>query len=161
MLKEKLIETIETYVKSHAIKSSNVYLLDDITPKLLALHQKRYAAQMGNNERPLLVVNKSILGTIGGYGWSGLLITDKKIYYKCIKDAFYAGLVALSVKGEIPLEQISSINIGEHDACFGVAYMGHQLVINGKVLGLLRMGGSVEFDDKAIEELNQIFHFAI
>lgn len=161
MVKEKLLEAIKTYAESHAAKSKNVYLLDDIEPGLLALHRKRYASQMADSERPLLVVNKSILGTVGGYGWSGLLVTDRKLYYKCVKDTFWAGLVALSDKGEIPLEEVRSVSIGKHDHCFGTAYVGHQLVVNGNVLGLLRMGGSVEFDDKAIEELNQIFRFAV
>lgn len=161
MLKEKLLESITTYVNSHSVKSKNVYLLDDINRDLLELHKKRYAFQLGSDEKPLIAVNKKILGTVGGYGWSGLLITDKKIYYKCIKDAFWSGLVALSDKGEIPLEQVRSVEIGEHDHCFGSAYMGHQVLINGENKGLLRMGGSVEFDDKAIDELNHIFHFAM
>lgn len=105
----------------------------------------------------MLAVNKSIPGTVGGYGWSGLLITDKNVYYRCIKDTFWASLVASSNKGTIPLEQVVSIRIGAHDHCFGTAYIGHQLLINNNNVGLLRMGGSMEYDDKAIDELNQIF----
>ena len=64
----------------------------------------------------------------------------------------------LSNKGEIPLKQIHNIAIGRHDACIGTAYVGHQLLINGKNMGLLRMGGSVEFNEKAINELSIIFN---
>lgn len=157
MKKEKLLEAIKTYADSHAVKSKNIYLLGDIDSKLLSIHKKNYASQMGSDEEPLLVVNKNIPGTVGGYGWSGLLITDKKIYYKCIKDSFWSGLVALSEKGELSIEQVQSISIGNHDHCFGTAYVGHQLLVNGRNLGLLRMGGGMEWDEKAIEELNAIF----
>lgn len=155
-MNEKLLKAIETFAASRQAKSKNVYLLNDIDCKLLELHKKRYA-EIGSDEKPLLAVNKSIPGTVGGYGWSGLLITDKNVYYRCIKDTFWASLVASSNKGTIPLEQVVSIRIGAHDHCFGTAYIGHQLLINNNNVGLLRMGGSMEYDDKAIDELNQIF----
>ena len=85
------------------------------------------------------------------------MITDKTLYYKCTKDSFLSGLVALSSKGIIPLEQVHTISIGHHDTCFGTAYVGHQLVINNEVMGLLRMGGSIEYDEKAISQLTHIF----
>jgi hypothetical protein len=97
------------------------------------------------------------VGSFGGYGWTGLMITDKTLYYKCTKDSFLSGLVALSSKGIIPLEQVHTIAIGHHDTCFGTAYVGHQLVINNEIMGLLRMGGGIEFDDKAISQLTHIF----
>lgn len=155
-MNEKLLKAIETFATSRQAKSKNVYLLNDIDCKLLELHKKRYA-EIGSDEKPLLAVNKCIPGTVGGYGWSGLLITDKNVYYRCIKDTFWASLVASSNKGTIPLEQVVSIRIGAHDHCFGTAYIGHQLLINNNDVGLLRMGGSMEYDDKAIDELNQIF----
>lgn len=155
-MNEKLLKAIETFAASRQAKSKNVYLLNDIDSKLLELHKKRYA-EIGSDEKPLLAVNKSIPGTVGGYGWSGLLITDKNVYYRCVKDTFWASLVASSNKGTIPLEQVVSIRIGAHDHCFGTAYIGHQLLINNNNVGLLRMGGSMEYDDKAIDELNQIF----
>lgn len=153
---ESLINVSEAFLKSHQQKSKNVYLLDAITTDVLAIHAKN-SGPIGHGERPLLAVNKKIPGTIGGYGWSGLLITDKKIYYKCLKDSFFSSLVALSNKGILPLEQVKSLAIGKHDACFGTAYTGHQLIINGNVAGLLRMGGGMEFDDAAINELQYIF----
>lgn len=84
-------------------------------------------------------------------------VTDKKIYYKCIKYSFWSGLVALSDKGEFSLDQVHSVSIGDCDHCFGTAYIGHQLLVNGQNLGILRMGGGMEWDEKAIEELNIIF----
>lgn len=161
MVTEKLIEAITTFMESHAIKSKNVYLLDHIDAKQLVLHQKRYEIQIGPDERPLLAVARKSLGIFGGYGWSGFLLTNKKLYYKCLKDTFWVSLVALSDKGEIPLDQIRMICIGNHDHCYGTAYIGHQLVVNGTVLGLVRMGGGLEYDEKAIDELNKIFQMAL
>lgn len=153
---ESLINISEAFLKSHQQKSKNVYLLDAITPDVLAIHAKN-SGPIGSGERPLLAVNKKIPGTIGGYGWSGLLITDKNLYYKCVKDNFFSSLIVLTNKGILPLEQIKSLAIGRHDACLGTAYIGHQLVINGKVVGLLRMDGGMLLDEKAINELQYIF----
>ena len=153
---ESLINAIKTFQGSHQPKSKNVFLLDEITPDLLDLHRKRYAA-IGNDERPLLVVNKKIMGAIGGFGWTGMIITDKYLRYRCLKNSFWSSLIPLTNKARIPLFQIGSLAIGNHDTCYGTAYTGHQLLVNGKGVGLLRMGGGITFDDKAIEELNYIF----
>ncbi len=82
------------------------------------------------------------------------------LYYKCTKDSFLSGLIAFSSKGIVPLDKVQTIAIGNHDTCFGTAYVGHQLVINNEIMGLLRMGGRIEFDDKAISQLNHIFKAA-
>ena len=58
----------------------------------------------------------------------------------------------------IPLSEIESMAIGDHDICFGSAYTGHKLLVNGQVKGLLRMGGGMEYDETLIDELTQIFN---
>lgn len=78
-----------------------------------------------------------------------------------MKDSFLSGLVALSDKGSLPLSEVSSLAIGHHDHAFGSAYLGHQLIVNDRVVGLLRMGGSIFFDETAIEELGAIFQSAL
>ena len=152
MRKENIIKAIKDY-ESHALPlSKNVFTGDNITAELIEKHSCRYGINC-QGEQPLLIVNDSIVGSFGGYGWTGLMITDKTLYYKCTKDSFLSGLIAFSSK-------VQTIAIGNHDACFGTAYVGHQLVINNEVMGLLRMGGDVEFDDKAISQLNHIFKAA-
>ena len=94
---------------------------------------------------------------MGGYGWTGILITDKNIYYRLLKDAFWSSVIAIPNKGRIAMGQVFSMQIGNHDGCLGTAYIGHQLLVNGKVLGLLRMGGAIEFDEKLIDILRGLF----
>lgn len=156
MTTEKLIKAIKDYERHALPISKNVFTGDNITAELIEKHCNRYGITC-QEEQPLLIINDSIVGSFGGYGWTGLMITDKTLYYKCTKDSFLSGLVALSSKGIIPLEQVHTIAIGHHDTCFGTAYVGHQLVINNEVMGLLRMGGSIEYDEKAISQLTHIF----
>ena len=156
MTTEKLIKAIKDYERHALPISKNVFTGNNITAELIEKHCNRYGITC-QEEQPLLIVNDSIVGSFGGYGWTGLMITDKTLYYKCTKDSFFSGLIALSSKGIIPLEQVHTIAIGHHDTCFGTAYVGHQLVINNEVMGLLRMGGSIEYDDKAISQLTHIF----
>lgn len=156
MTTEKLIKAIKDYERHALPISKNVFTGDNITAELIEKHCNRYGINC-QGEQPILIVNDSIVGSFGGYGWTRLMITDKTLYYKCTKDSFLSGLVALSSKGIIPLEQVHTIAIGHHDTCFGTAYVGHQLVINNEVMGLLRMGGSIEYDEKAISQLTHIF----
>ena len=156
MTTEKLIKAIKDYERHALPISKNVFTGDNITAELIEKHCNRYGINC-QGEQPILIVNDSIVGSFGGYGWTGLMITDKTLYYKCTKDSFLSGLVALSSKGIIPLEQVHTISIGHHDTCFGTAYVGHQLVINNEVMGLLRMSGSIEYDEKAISQLTHIF----
>ncbi|WP_314701280.1 hypothetical protein [Prevotella jejuni] len=156
MTTEKLIKAIKDYERHALPISKNVFTGDNITAELIEKHCNRYGINC-QGEQPILIVNDSIVDSFGGYGWTGLMITNKTLYYKCTKDSFLSGLVALSSKGIIPLEQVHTIAIGHHDTCFGTAYVGHQLVINNEIMGLLRMGGGIEFDDKAISQLTHIF----
>lgn len=156
MTTEKLIKAIKDYERHALPISKNVFTGNNITAELIEKHCNRYGINC-QGEQPILIVNDSIVGSFGGYGWTGLMITDKTLYYKCTKDSFFSGLIALSSKGIIPLEQVHTIAIGHHDTCFGTAYVGHQLVINNDVMGLLRMGGSIEYDEKAISQLTHIF----
>ncbi|MBF1571050.1 MAG: hypothetical protein HXO21_06635 [Prevotella sp.] len=156
MTTEKLIKAIKDYERHALPISKNVFTGNNITAELIEKHCNRYGINC-QGEQPILIVNDSIVGSFGGYGWTGLMITDKTLYYKCTKDSFFSGLIALSSKGIIPLEQVHTIAIGHHDTCFGTAYVGHQLVINNEVMGLLRMGGSIEYDEKAISQLTHIF----
>ncbi|KXB36633.1 hypothetical protein HMPREF1869_00655 [Bacteroidales bacterium KA00251] len=131
--------------------------LSPIPSDVIKLHEKRLGINLQSDETPLLAVNKKIIGAVGGYGWSGLLNTNKNIYYRLLKNAFFSSLIAIAKKGCIPMEQVVSLQIGNHDACFGTAYVGHQFLVNGKVLGLLRMGGGIEFDEKLMDILRKLF----
>ncbi len=154
----KINKLIDTYPKISLVKSKNLYIKEQITPELIAKHKNMYA-QMQAEEKCLLIVNKKILGSLGAYGFSGIVISNKFLYYKCIKDSFFSSIYAKSIAGKISLQDIVSISIGKHDHCYGPGYMGHQLIINGKVIGLLRMGGSMEYDEALIHNLGYFFKF--
>lgn len=154
---EKLEKAIAMLKEQHRELSKNLYLEGNIPDKVLERHTKWYAP-IGSDEKVLFVVNYKIPGTAGKYGWTGMLVTDKAVYYRCLKNSFFSSLVAIAQTGIIPLSEIESMAIGDHDICFGTAYTGHKLLVNGQVKGLLRMGGGMEYDEKLIDELTQIFN---
>lgn len=153
---EKLDNTIALLKEQHRELSKNLYLEGNIPDKVLERHTKWYAP-VKSDEKVLFAVNYKIPGTVGKYGWTGMLVTDKSIYYRCLKNSFFSSLVAIAQTGIIPLAEIESIAIGDHDTCFGTAYTGHKLLVNGQVKGLLRMGGGIEYDEKLIDDLSYIF----
>lgn len=153
---EAVKSAIESIKKSDTPSCSALFYLNDIPQKVLDKHRKIYA-NIPQSESPILAANHKILGSLGGYAWSGIVITDKKLYYKVLEDSFLTGLFAQSSKGEILLDDINHITLGGLGKCFGTAYVGHKLIINGDVVGLLRMGGSIEWNSVMIEHLSTIF----
>ena len=100
----------------HFLQVKKCFLLvTTFTAELIEKHCNRYGINC-QGEQPLLIVNDSIVGSFGGYGWTGLMITDKTLYYKCTKDSFLSGLIAFSSKGILPLDQVQTIAIGNYDA---------------------------------------------
>ena len=82
MTTENIIKAIKDY-EFHAFPiSKNVFTGNNITAELIEKHCNRYGITC-QEEQPLLIVNDSIVGSFGGYGWTGLMITDKTLYYKC------------------------------------------------------------------------------
>lgn len=98
------------------------------------------------------VLDKTRMGT--------MILTDKKLYWARLRpDTVAAGITGIvgNISGSVELSELRQAVIGEHDHCFGNGYMGHQLVVNGNNLGLLRMGFGIEYDEKAIAFLNALF----
>lgn len=154
--KTNLLEII-TLARSEMEKNAKeLFFGDEIPEKVLNAHKKHYA-KIPSSERVLLIVNKKPALSFGGYGWTGLIITDSNIYYKTINDSFFSSIVALGKVGKIALNDIKCIEVGDHDRCYGTAYIGHQLRINNQVVGLLRMGNAIEFNDNIITFLTRVF----
>lgn len=156
MYATKLFANIDALKKSGEALPKALFL-SPIPSDVIELHEKRLGIQLQPDETPLLAVNKKIIGTVGGYGWTGILLTDKNLYYRLLKDSEFSSIIPINNKGSIPVEQLSSLQIGNHDTCRGKAYIGHQLLVNGNVLGLLRMGGGLLFDDKLMDILSGLF----
>lgn len=156
MYATKLFANIDALKESGETLPKALFL-SPLPQDVLERHEKRLGIKLQPDEKPLLAVNKKIIGTVGGYGWTGILLTDKNLYYRLLKDAFYSSVIAIPNKGSIAMGQLFSLQVGNHDGCLGTAYIGHQLLANGKVLGLLRMGGDIVFDDKLIDLLRKLF----
>jgi len=140
-------------------KSSNIYVGNNIIGECLVNHKKKHKALNGG-EKPLLILNskKSLLTKL--FPFTGFVITDKNIYFATLKRSFVTGIFPFKEKpNSIPLEYVTSFQIGEHDTCFGTAYVGHNLMINGQVLGLARLGYGMLYDDKALEYINGLSQY--
>ena len=64
----------------------------------------------------------------------------------------------MKVKGSVRFGDIKTMEIAEHDTCYGTAYVGHELRINDKTVGYVRMGTGISLDEKAIVFLNSLFN---
>jgi len=164
---EKMVEKISTLEDTIKVfdaqynkeKSSNIYVGNSISEECLVNHKKKHKALNGS-EKPLIVLNgkKSLLAKF--FPLTGFVVTDKNIYFATLKRSFVTGIFPFKEKpGSIPLEYVTSFQIGEHDTCFGNAYVGHNLMINGQVLGLVRIGYSIAYDKKALEYINRLSQY--
>ena len=119
----------------------------NITDKLESFAKSKFGAFGGVAS----FLKKSKMGT--------MLITDRRmVWVRLRSDNFGASLAFTgNNNGEIALDAIQSVNIGAHDHCYGTAYIGHQLVVNGKVAGLLRMGAGIVYDEETIDYLDNMF----
>lgn len=144
---------VESYVRQTSLKTKCILTESDITQEILT----QSGMQFNQNEKPLLLLyKKSLFFDLK----TRLLITDKQIYFKAFPDTFWAGLFGIFMKKNEGCQNIQGLNyleIAEHDHCFGEAYVGHQLKINDEVIGLIRMGTGVMYDEDAILYLNGLF----
>lgn len=135
--------------------SKYIYWGDRLTDKILNSHKKHYA-DISNDEKVLFVLNN--INSIMMMSFKvGIVVTDKNLYYRALKDSFVAGLIPKYYSGCIPLNSISEIRIGRHDIGFGTSYNGHQIIVNGKIIGIVRMGEGYTSDDATIDTLSYIF----
>jgi len=136
-------------------KSKNISVLNEITEKQIHFHISKLHLNLDKDEKPLVLVNTK--KGVRLYGFSGFVLTNKKIHFSLTKRFFFASFLPLSEKPQqLILESIDSFQIGEHDACFGSAYVGHDLVINEKPLGLVRLGFGLMYDEKALVYINEL-----
>ncbi len=146
-------QTIENYINSNILNTDCINVKSNLTDEKI----KESGLVYDEGENPLLLLyKKSLFYDLK----TRILITDKKIYYKALPDSFWTGLTAnfcKKIEGSFELQNVNQLSIAEHDHCIGTAYVGHQLMINNTVVGLIRMGTGVEFDENAITYLNCLF----
>ncbi len=150
--KKKSIEEILDELNSF-YKGKNLGIKEGILPKSLNMHKNQYL-MLAKDEIPLILVNNKVTF----FYPSGMVITNKAVHFKTIKQSFFSGLWPLKGEmGKIEFSKINSLEIGAHDSCYGTSYIGHELRINGRILGYLRMGTGVMYDDKMIAYLTDFF----
>ena len=154
-LVSKLQSTIETLRASHLPHSKSVFYAEQIDANLRAAIARWYAP-IPEGEKILLLTNK-VQENFLGYFRTGIVITEKAVYCRLQADTFFSTLTLNRSKKAIPLAEVKSMSIGRTDRCYGTSYEGHQLLVNGKVVGLIRMGAGMGADDDMIAELTQIF----
>jgi len=136
-------------------KSQNISVLNEITEKQINFHIKKLHLTLDNEEKPLLILNTK--KGVRLYAFTGFVLTNKKLHFLLTKRSFFASIIPLSEKPrQLELEAIDSFQIGEHDSCFGSTYVGHDLRINDQTLGLVRLGYSLEYDEKALKYINEL-----
>ena len=144
------IEAINVFAHSHQDKSKKIFLLDEIPGSVLKRHQTRYA-DIAPGEQVLLVANDWKVTV--GINVTGLVVTEKYLYFRCLEDSDYSEASGKVCKGKIPVDSVIGLSVGDCTTthrCPGILF---KLTVNGKDLGLLNFS-----DGEAADELNFIFN---
>lgn len=150
---KSLEELIKKYISENPVKSKRMAVFPNITEDWLKAH----ICTFEKGEIPLIVVNKRRLAT-------GIVITNKKIHYTCIKDEYFArmfGILFGASKGSINIVGAKSMQIGDYAWGYGPSYIGNKLMINGNCVGIVRMGDGIQIcaDENIITYLNSLFDY--
>ena len=155
-----LVEILKEHHASFAVKKGwledgkmDIWSLDQIPAKELEDARKSYAPYNINDEKPFLLVNKKSFGM----NFTGLLITDKTVWYAVVKKGFLASLRLSAQKGYTPLCSIKTIALEDPDTALGAAYVGHEFAINGDVIGFLRMGNGLGPNENMLNYIRSLF----
>lgn len=149
-----LSSVIKNYINTTSLHTKYITTEANITRELLA----ESGMQVKAEENPLILCyKKHLLYDLK----TRIVITNKRIYFKVLPDTFWTGLTcnfAKKIEGNCEIQGLEYLEIAEHDHCVGTAYVGHQLKINNEVVGLVRMGTGLEYDEDAIKYLNGLFN---
>ena len=152
-------DIIESYIKNN-VPDSKVLISfpsEDVIENM--------QIDFNKSEKPLLLLDN----TYYFFKWkmnnkktTGLLITNKKIYFKLNKDTFYVSATGIEgiMKGYCELKNLNNIEIGEETTGRKDIYQGHKFIINNEIIGKFKIGNISllsYFDEKAFEYLNLLF----
>ena len=154
-----LARTLNNFIASNQPQQSkHIWTGNAIPESILEIHKKQYL-NIAVDEIVLVLLNNKRWYQIAGFGWSGLAITNKAIHYCVLKESFLASILPIKIKGFSRFTENRSLEIAKHDACLGTAYIGHELRINDKIIGYVRMGTDMSLDTKTLEYLNSLFNY--
>jgi len=156
-----LTPIIMEYFDNYSGKTSkNIRFGNEIPNQLLEKHKKRYL-DLSSDEQVLVLLEGQ--NRFGG-AFTGLAITNKRIHYFTLKKSIFTSMLQWWLKGPKGskiIADLESIEIAQLDSCLGTSYVGHELRINDEILGYVRMGRGIMYDQNAKEFLNGLFnHFA-
>lgn len=151
------IEVLEEKLTQANVVSKNVWFFPKIDKDIEALHRSMYACK-NPAEQTIMIINNKPWWCPQRF-WTGILVTDHRIYYHVLKKSFWAAVFPSTISGHIDLKNISSVEIGDIDTCFGSNYVGHELVINTSTIGYVRMGMNVFADDNVNAILASLFAY--
>lgn len=154
---DRLMAAINAFRNSHLTKTKTVLLFDDISKNVLDRHKRIYA-DVGPDEVPILAVNALKMAMTGLTTTTGLLITDRFLYFKCLKDKSYSEMTGATLKGKIPLSDIVEVRADNNVEASHRAGEYINLTVNGNKIGsLLLEVGMLTLIDDVSDELNWIF----
>ena len=146
--------TITNYINQTTNNSDSIITGQNLTDEII----KQSGMTYKDGEKPLLLLyKKSLIYDLK----TRILLTNKRIYFKALPDSIWTGLTCNFVKkieGCCELQGLQHLEIAEQDNCIGTAYIGHQLKINDTIVGLVRMGTGVEYDENIVNYLNNLFN---
>ena len=140
--------------------SKSIRFGSEIPNQLIENHKKKYLDMSSDEEALVLLEGQHRFGG----AFTGLTITNKRIHYCTLKKSIFTSVLQWWLKGpkgSKVIADLESIEIAELDTCLGTSYIGHELRINDEILGYVRMGNGILYDQDAKEFLNGLFnHFA-
>lgn len=154
---DRLMAAINAFRNSHLTKTKTVLLFDDISKNVLDRHKRIYA-DVGPDELPILAVNALKMAMTGLTTTTGLLITDRFLYFKCLKDKSYSEMTGATLKGKIPLSDIVEVRADNNVEASHRSGEYINLTVNGNKIGSLLLEVEMfTLIDAVSDELNWIF----
>jgi len=149
------VDIVERFLSGYSkAKPKSIFTGTQLPSDVLQKHRSKYLT-LDSDETVLVLLNK---GAMFGAPFTGLALTSKRLHFLTLKKHFFASIIPLrGACASMSLDDIHTIRIGEHDSCFGTAYVGHELVVNGECLGFVRMGTGITYDEPTLDFLNELF----
>ena len=158
---ERIADRIVQFIDESELDSPVILTGAKLTPDIIRIA----GIPLRQGEKPLLMLknwldfigktpllNKMKAGTI--------LLTDRRLIWSRLGPlGFFAPVKVVwnRLSGEIALEDIAEIGIGDEARSLAGSYLGHSLCLNGKIAGLLWMGNGTVDQDAVAEYLNLLF----
>ena len=153
-----LTSIIADFLNNYSGKASkSIRSGSEIPNQIIEKHKKKYL-DISSDEEVLVLLEGQY--RFGG-AFTGLAITNKRIHYHTLKKSIFTSMLQWWLKGpkgSTVIADLESIEIAELETCLGASYIGHELRINDEILGYVRMGRGVMYDQNAKEFLNGLFN---